>query len=131
MFFGISMSFTPPVAALVLKGELDLHTAQTLGCGIEQAVGTGCVVVDVDLSEITFLDSAGIDALLDARSTLQAASSRLRVRQPSPAVSRLLRLTGVDELLGLAGPQLVLLDRVAGATPLISGRRPRRGALRR
>src|SRR5689334_16162565 len=109
MLFEIAMSFTPPLAVLTLKGELDLHTAETLRCGVEQAVGMGCVLVDVDLSEVTFIDCAGIDALVTASSSLQAASSRLRVRRPSPVVARMTALTGTGALLGVVDPVPVVL----------------------
>jgi anti-anti-sigma factor len=83
---------------LVLTGELDTHTAPDL---VERlaSVPDG-TVLGVDLAGTTFMSSAGLSALLDARRRLVAGGGELRVESPSPAVARLLELSGAADLLG-------------------------------
>jgi len=50
------------------------------------------MAVVVDLSGVEFMDSATIDAILQARSSLASQGERLVVRRPSPAARRLLEL---------------------------------------
>jgi anti-anti-sigma factor len=87
-------------AVVRLAGDLDLDGA---GAVTETLVslGTGPVrQVVVDASEITFLDSSGLRALLSAREQLEKADVVLKVDSPSAAVSRVLEMTGTKELLG-------------------------------
>jgi stage II sporulation protein AA (anti-sigma F factor antagonist) len=83
-----------------LTGELDLDGA---GAVTETLVGLGTGDVRhvvVNASEITFLDSSGLRALLSAREQLDKVDVVLRVDSPSPAVERVLEMTGTRQLLG-------------------------------
>src|SRR3954471_15902570 len=87
-------------AGVRLAGDLDLDGA---GAVTETLVGLGAGPVRqvvVDASEITFLDSSGLRALLSARERLEQVNVVLRVDSPSAAVSRVLEMTGTSELLG-------------------------------
>ncbi len=55
----------------------------------------------VDLSEVTFLDAAGIRALLTCRGVVERRGARLEVRRPQIQVRRVLDITGVVDLLHL------------------------------
>jgi anti-sigma B factor antagonist len=82
-------------------GELDLANAGTAEAELNEALeATGKEVV-VDLRELEFIDSTGI-ALLVAALRRSDGSSRLRfVPDKSPAVARVLELTGIEEKLPL------------------------------
>jgi anti-sigma B factor antagonist len=84
--------------AVFVTGELDLATAPRLKEAL--AALTGDVVV-VDLSGCTFLDSAGIRALVDTARTLAEADRDLRVVTSDAGILRLLEITGVDTLIGV------------------------------
>src|SRR3954447_22241342 len=87
-------------AVVRLAGDLDLDGANAV---TETLVGLGSGPVKhgvVDASEITFLDSSGLRALLSARERLEKVDVVLRVDSPSAAVSRVLEMTGTSELLG-------------------------------
>jgi anti-sigma B factor antagonist len=60
--------------------------------------------VVVDLRDVSFLDVAGIHALLTAQRHLSNQGIDLRLRKPSPRTRRVLQITGVDE-------QLVIIER--------------------
>ncbi len=84
---------------VALHGELDLASAPELATGIAlltrppaggsvAPLGQGTVLLDI--SALTFLDSAGLAALTDAYDMLSAAGWRVRLSPPPPAVRRLL-----------------------------------------
>ncbi len=101
MVFEIGTSFTPPVAVLRLKGELDLNTTKAIDWGIEEALRQDCSLVGMDLSGVSFIDCAGIGALVQAMHQLNAASAQLCVHRLSPQVARMLKLTGTELILGV------------------------------
>ena len=55
-------------------------------------------MTSVDLGEVSFVDSAGLRALLVARQRLAADGHDLVVRRSSGAVRRVMRLAGVSHL---------------------------------
>ena len=52
----------------------------------------------VDLADVTFLDSAGVGALLRMYKRQSAAGRGFVLREPQQAVLRVLELTGVTDL---------------------------------
>ncbi|WP_051580255.1 anti-sigma factor antagonist [Pseudonocardia acaciae] len=92
-------------AAIVVTvvGEVDLSTVGRLRAGVGAALaaaGGGCVVVD--LRSVRFLGAVGLAALADAaaRAGEQGAVLRVVVDEPCPVI-RLLRITGLDQVLAL------------------------------
>lgn len=84
----------PP--ALLVRGEIDAAGAPALRAALaelREVVGGDAVVLD--LSEVTFMDSSGLAALVDASS----GGRRVEVRRPSPIVRRVIEMTGLDGLL--------------------------------
>lgn len=90
--------FSDGVVRVRLTGELDYFTAPLLILGLapvyEQGAPTGLVrnrgTVVLELSALTFLDTAGLTALLESRADLLGQNWRVRVTQPQPQVQRLL-----------------------------------------
>jgi anti-anti-sigma factor len=83
---------------LVVKGEIDLHTAVLLSKHIARLVEDGADPVVVDMAEITFLDSSGIEALVRAQDAMGQRPEALVLRRPSPIVRRVLAMAGVEAL---------------------------------
>ena len=78
---------------IAVWGELDIATAPQLR---EELDGKrDAVEIVVDLSGVTFIDTQGLHAILEAH---RAYPSRLRVI-PSPAAARLVELANVEEVL--------------------------------
>jgi anti-anti-sigma factor len=77
-----------------LAGELDLSTAPELDRVLETAVEHGGPVL-VDLSELTFMDSTGINAFLKAARSLSGRGC-LILHGEQDRVGRLLDLVRVD-----------------------------------
>lgn len=84
------------VAVLVLRGELDIAAAPTLRARLEPPADTPALVID--LSEVTFVDSAVLKELLRARDELAARGVQLTLAAVPPPVQRLLDLTRTSGL---------------------------------
>jgi anti-anti-sigma factor len=85
-----------------LCGELDLANAGTAESALGAALETNDTQVVVDMSELEFIDSTGI-ALLVTAIGHDGDAARVRfVPSASPAVTRVLELTGLAERLPLA-----------------------------
>jgi anti-sigma B factor antagonist len=83
-------------ATVAAAGDLDLAAAPTVDAAIEAAVRTaGTDAVIVDLSDVSFLDSSGISALLRGRRLADGAHLGYRVVGAQGLVLTVLELTGV------------------------------------
>ena len=78
----------------VVRGELDEASSTEL----DRLLSERPDVTTVDLGEVSFVDSAGLRALLVARQRLAAEGLDLVVRRSSGAVRRVMRLAGVSHL---------------------------------
>jgi anti-anti-sigma factor len=71
------------VVALTVVGELDMVSGDILTRMTVTAVGTDVEEVVVDLARVTWLDAAGVDALLRGRGAALRAGCTYRVANPS------------------------------------------------
>jgi anti-anti-sigma factor len=71
--------------------------------GITDALGRGPAGIDVDVSELSYIDSVGFSVFVTAHYQCLDAGVRLRFMHPSPLVARLLQASGLDEILQLVG----------------------------
>jgi anti-sigma B factor antagonist len=87
------------IAVVALKGELDLGVLEVLDEALAERPDDATGVV-VDLSDLAFVDSAGIQALVAARDALEEAGQRSAfVVVPGSNVERILQMTGLLERL--------------------------------
>lgn len=85
-------------AVLAIVGEIDMATAPLLHEAVQEARALGVPIV-LDMSNVTFMDSAGLHVLLDEDRALGDEALRVRVRNPSGAVQQILDIAGVTNLL--------------------------------
>ncbi len=88
---------------LVLSGEADLTTLDQLNGALDAQIWAGARLLTVDLSGLTYADSASIAALLLAARTLRGQGGELELLHPQPIVARVLSLTGVDQAMTVRG----------------------------
>jgi anti-anti-sigma factor len=80
---------------IVLSGDFDISTTQEVRHALEACDAAHPAALDLAL--VTFLDSTVLNLLaLTARRGVP-----VRVVNPSPFAARLIKLTGLDELLGV------------------------------
>jgi anti-sigma B factor antagonist len=87
-------------------GELDVASAPLLDDALEKAEATDVSVIAIDLTGVSFIDSTGLRALLEAhgRDTRHARAGRLQITGGSPQAQKLFRLAGVLDKLPFVGP---------------------------
>ena len=56
-------------------------------------------MLDVDLAQITFIDSSGLAALIALHKTMCGRSGKMRVLQPAPPVLQILELTRLHQVM--------------------------------
>jgi anti-anti-sigma factor len=86
-------------------GELDAVSAGQLQKAVVDVVRDqrpSCL--EMDLHGVSFLDSAGIRALVLCHADAQQMDCRIRLTKPQPAVYRVLQITGLLEHFGLTEP---------------------------
>jgi anti-sigma B factor antagonist len=80
---------------VAVGGDVDLATAELLEREIVGAVGGDGTAIVVDLTEVTFIDSAGISVLLRGRRLADDNAKRYRVVGAVGIVRQVLDMTGV------------------------------------
>jgi stage II sporulation protein AA (anti-sigma F factor antagonist) len=88
-------------SVLSVQGEIDIATAGSLRSALERARESGRRDIWVDLSEVTFMDSSGLNALVRADHDCAAHNVRLTVICPAGPVRRTLELTGLVHALNV------------------------------
>ncbi len=87
-----------------LDGELDLDTADAVrDTLVAAAARPGCRFLQVDVSQLTFIDSYALGALVSARNTAAGAGVTLTLAHPSPPVRKAIQVTGLADVFGLPG----------------------------
>lgn len=92
-----------------LTGELDLMTCPLFERVLKEAQDEASIV-SVDLQELTFIDCAGLTAVVAAAERARVAKARLILVGAIGQVKRLLGLTGVAQLI-----EMVEFDPTRGA----------------
>ena len=86
---------------LEVRGEVDVYSAPTVKESLSDLLGAGNPVVIVDLSEVGFLDSTGLGALVAARTQAAEAGGLLAVVCDRDRILKLFRITGLDTVFEL------------------------------
>lgn len=82
-----------------LTGELDLGTAALLVRDIEQRLEEGVRVFRIDLRNVSFLDSAGVKALLCCMRRVRVHGGRMLLARPSSQVRKVFAALGFESFL--------------------------------
>lgn len=91
--FEVRPDGSPDGPAVLVVGDLVLSSAEPLAAAVDEALARGAgATVGLDLSQIGFIDSSGLKALLDARARCADADRTLVLVSPSEPVVRLLSM---------------------------------------
>jgi anti-sigma B factor antagonist len=100
----IKIRVNGPVVMVTPSGDLDLLTAPALSNVLERAADRATREVHVVMSDVTFIDSTGLSALLHGWQAARRAGLRFRVIEASPAVQRVMTITGLAPVLETDDP---------------------------
>ncbi|MCZ9355365.1 STAS domain-containing protein [Streptomyces mutabilis] len=89
---------TDDIRVVSLAGEIDHDSGDTLRRALDVS-DTPRPRIVVDLRQVTFMDSSGINILIAAHRAVSEADGWLRLAAPGEAVIRTLSLVGVDAVI--------------------------------
>ncbi len=82
-------------------GEIDSATAPRLTSTVIGGMTDDAVTVILDLGELTFCDSSGVQAFVQLHEAIAERGAELILDQVRPAQLRLLQITGVDRIVAV------------------------------
>ena len=96
----IATDFAPDDRSVVrLAGELDLSTVPMFVAAIDDVLDAGATAVELDMADLTFIDSSGVGAYVAAFRRARGRGTQLSVGSRSALVGRVLEISGVEEAL--------------------------------
>jgi anti-sigma B factor antagonist len=88
-------------SGLALGGELDIAAAETFDAALQEALIDSHGAFLLDLTDVSFMDSSGVNALLRARALLGREERALGLICPPGPARRVLDVIGVTDLFTL------------------------------
>src|SRR5260370_15954600 len=86
-------------AVVTLPAEIDVSNADAVREDLLSVVNQGAVLLVADMSKPIFCDSAGVSALVRTFRRAAESGSGMRLVVSTPALQRVLGITGVDRLI--------------------------------
>jgi anti-sigma B factor antagonist len=96
-----TLDWSGRVAVVAASGEIDITIADGFRDALLSALSAGAAALIVDLTSATFLDSAGVTALVRAARQAAVTNTALRLAVAAPPVLRVLDIVGIDRLIGV------------------------------
>jgi anti-anti-sigma factor len=94
----VGAALAPDPAVVVLRGEIGIADAAATWERVRRVLSTGPRSLVLDLSGVTFMDSTGLGTLLRIANECPPRGIRLRLRDASPQVLRLMQVTGTTDI---------------------------------
>ena len=95
----IEISRTPEGTLLVtLKGEMDIVSSGEFGRRMTELEANGSTHLIVDLGGLTFIDSSGINALVQAVRSIEARGGTGVLAAPSPSARRVFEIAQIAQV---------------------------------
>lgn len=85
---------------IALDGRFDAAWSHAVNKALQDAIHGGAHRIALDLSQVSYLSSAGIRVLVQLVKNLKTIGGTLRLIDPSPTVNDVLKLVGFNQLLG-------------------------------
>lgn len=84
-----------------LSGEIDVYTAPELKKTLLPLTEEEGIFVQVDFTEVSYMDSIGLGVFISALKSSQEYNSRLQIVHVHERILRLFKITGLDEILDI------------------------------
>ena len=98
----LRLTASDDVLVATISGEIDMASAGELADGIRTRLTNRMLGLVMDLSAITYLDSAGIHAIFELREQLGHRGQELWLVMPEPGAALALTLAGVPDVIPVA-----------------------------
>ena len=89
------------VAVVTLPTEIDVTNAEAIREELLAVLNRGAVLLVADMSKTDFCDSSGVSALVRVFRRAATSGNAMRLVVSTPAVHRVLSITGVDRLVDI------------------------------
>lgn len=96
MDVSVSRSSTGDVPVVAVSGEVDVYSAPALKESLAELLRAGDSSLVVDLTEVEFLDSTGLGALVEARAASNEAGGSLPLVCSQERILKLFTITGLE-----------------------------------
>ena len=96
--FSVATERAGGVGVVVLVGEVDIYTAPRFKEAMLELLDAGVGKLVVDLSAVTFIDSTALGVLIGGLRRVHDAGGVMAVVVATPAVQRVLTITGLDRV---------------------------------
>ena len=94
----IEVADTTSPTTVVLTGEIDLSTARRVREALIAISNSGETSVVVDMTNVTFVDSTGLSALVGPLKRFRSMNGEIVLRSPAGGVRKVLELTGLSRV---------------------------------
>ena len=78
-----------------VNGDVDLENSDSLREQVSAALESNSAV-SVNMSEVSYIDSSGIAALIESRQKAEEASKSFKIQKPSESVISVLKMAKLD-----------------------------------
>jgi anti-anti-sigma factor len=95
----VQVTYEGDVTRLFADGEIDASSAHTFEAAAMQALAEQPRLVEVDLSEVGFIDSSGLRAIITLSNRARERQADVVVTGLSAAAKRVLEITGLIDTL--------------------------------
>lgn len=111
----LSWNITENTSAVVVRvaGDIDLASEEDFADALLDGLNRGASVLLVDLSDVTFLGSAGLHVLLQANRDAVRRHCSLRIAHGGSFAARVLGVAGLDQVL----PVFATAENALGSAP--------------
>src|SRR5205814_8459089 len=83
---------------LPLKGEIDLHVSPSVTASLNAMIEKKPRLLVVDLSEVTYIDSAGLAALIEAMQKVEAYGGKFLLAGLQETVRSIFEISRLDQV---------------------------------
>ena len=94
--FDININYAD--STLIARGHLDVGAVSTFLDSAKTLIATATNAILIDMSAVKFLDSSGLGALVAAKNAAEMKGLNLSLRNATPRVLELIRMTGLSEV---------------------------------
>lgn len=84
-----------------IEGEIDSHTAPILKGELDLIVLSDGLIIELDLSKVTYMDSSGLGLLVAFYKKVIKGNTSLKLINPSERMTRMFNITGLSQFVDI------------------------------
>ncbi len=84
-----------------ISGELDYSNTDGLKSLLYKKIDENCQDVEVDLSELSYIDSSGLGVMVGVLKKLRLCDKKLTIVKPRENVAKIFKITGLNKIINM------------------------------